>query len=73
MFDSEHFVADCNVAGASGGQSGVLEVVSRAVSAPREILDVWESRGAQGFKCSTDCRAYRFESHLGTADVPTTP
>jgi len=40
VFDSEHFVADCNVAGASSGQSGVLEVVSRAVSAPAEILDV---------------------------------
>jgi len=40
VFDSEHFVADCNVAGASSGQSGVLEVVSRAMSAPAEILDV---------------------------------
>ncbi len=38
MFDTERFIADCRVA-AGGGSSGVLEVVSRAVSAPGEILD----------------------------------
>lgn len=39
MFDTERFIADCCVAGASSGLCGVLEVVSRAVSAPAEILD----------------------------------
>jgi predicted metal-dependent enzyme (double-stranded beta helix superfamily) len=39
MFDPDRFVADCRGAGAASGPSGVLEVVSRAVSAPREILD----------------------------------
>jgi predicted metal-dependent enzyme (double-stranded beta helix superfamily) len=39
MFDSDRFVADCRGAGAASGPVGVLEVVSRAVSAPGEILD----------------------------------
>jgi predicted metal-dependent enzyme (double-stranded beta helix superfamily) len=38
MFDTDCFVADCRLAGAASGSSGVLEVVSRAVSAPGEIL-----------------------------------
>ena len=38
MFDTERFIADCCVAGASSGLCGVLEVVSRAVSNPAEIL-----------------------------------
>jgi predicted metal-dependent enzyme (double-stranded beta helix superfamily) len=37
VFDTERFIADCCVAGASSGLCGVLEVVSRAVSAPAEI------------------------------------
>jgi hypothetical protein len=32
------FVADCRQAGAVNGTAGVVEVVSRAVSAPGEIL-----------------------------------
>ena len=39
MFDTERFIADCCAAGVSSGLCGVLEVVSRAVSAPAEILD----------------------------------
>jgi predicted metal-dependent enzyme (double-stranded beta helix superfamily) len=38
MFDPDRFVADCRGAGAASGPSGVLEVVSRAVSDPAEIL-----------------------------------
>ena len=38
MFDTDRFIADCRGAGAASGPSGVLEVVSRAVSAPAEIL-----------------------------------
>jgi predicted metal-dependent enzyme (double-stranded beta helix superfamily) len=39
MFDTDRFIADCRGAGAASGPSGVLEVVSRAVSAPGAILD----------------------------------
>ena len=39
MFDTDRFIADCCMAGAASGLWGVLEVVSRAVSAPAEILD----------------------------------
>ena len=38
MFDADGFVADCRQAAATGGAAGVLEIVSRAVSAPGEIL-----------------------------------
>ena len=38
MFDTDRFIADCRKAGGAGGLSGVLEVVSAAVTAPREIL-----------------------------------
>ena len=54
MFDTERFIADCCMAGASSGLCGVLEVVSRAVSNPAEILAALGSRGVQGSKCSTD-------------------
>ena len=37
MFDTERFIADCRGAVGSGS-SGVLEIVSRAVSAPGEII-----------------------------------
>jgi predicted metal-dependent enzyme (double-stranded beta helix superfamily) len=38
MFDTDRFVADCRRAAAISGSSGVLDVVSRAVEAPRAIL-----------------------------------
>ena len=38
MFDTDRFIADCRRAGGAGGPSGVLEVVSAAVTAPGEIL-----------------------------------
>jgi predicted metal-dependent enzyme (double-stranded beta helix superfamily) len=38
MFDTDRFIADCRKAGGAGGPSGVLEVVSAAVTAPGEIL-----------------------------------
>ena len=38
MFDTDRFIADCRKAGGAGGTSGVLEVVSAAVTAPGEIL-----------------------------------
>ena len=38
MFDTDRFIADCRKAGGAGELSGVLEVVSAAVTAPREIL-----------------------------------
>jgi predicted metal-dependent enzyme (double-stranded beta helix superfamily) len=38
MFDTDRFVVDCRGAAAASGSSGVLDVVSRAVDAPREIL-----------------------------------
>ena len=38
MFDADGFVADCRQTAATGGAAGVLEIVSRAVSAPGEIL-----------------------------------
>jgi len=38
MFDTDRFVADCRGVAATSGSSGVLDVVSRAVNAPREIL-----------------------------------
>ena len=38
MFDTNGFVADCRQADAVNGAAGVVEVVSRAVSAPEEIL-----------------------------------
>src|SRR5262245_5912671 len=38
MFDANGFVADCRQAGAVNGAAAVVEVVSRAVSAPGEIL-----------------------------------
>jgi hypothetical protein len=40
MFDTERFVADCRGAAATSGSSGVLDVVARAVDAPRGILAV---------------------------------
>jgi predicted metal-dependent enzyme (double-stranded beta helix superfamily) len=38
MFDPDRFIADCRSASGASGSSGVLEVVSAAVSAPAEIL-----------------------------------
>lgn len=38
MFDTDRFVADCRGAAATSGQGGVLDVVSRAVDVPPEIL-----------------------------------
>ena len=38
MFDTDRLVVDCRGAAAANGSSGVLDVVSRAVNAPREIL-----------------------------------
>src|SRR5262245_50752680 len=38
MFDTDRFVADCRAAAAGSGSAGVLDVVARAVEAPREIL-----------------------------------
>jgi hypothetical protein len=38
MFDPDRFIADCRSASGTSGSSGVLEVVSAAVSAPEEIL-----------------------------------
>lgn len=38
MFDTDRFIADCREAGRASGPSGVLEVVSAAVSIPAEIL-----------------------------------
>lgn len=38
MFDPDRFIADCRSANVASGSSGVLEVVSAAVSAPAEIL-----------------------------------
>jgi len=38
MFEIDRFVADCRGAAAANGSPGVLDVVSRAVNAPREIL-----------------------------------
>jgi hypothetical protein len=38
MFDPDRFIADCRSANGASGSSGVLEVVSAAVSAPAEIL-----------------------------------
>jgi predicted metal-dependent enzyme (double-stranded beta helix superfamily) len=38
MFDTDRFVADCRGAAAMSGSSGVLDVVSRAVDVPRQIL-----------------------------------
>ena len=40
MFDPDRFIADCRSANVASGVSGVLEVVSAAVSAPAEILRV---------------------------------
>jgi len=40
MFDTERFVADCRGAAATSGSSGVLDVVARAVDAPRGIVAV---------------------------------
>src|SRR5512132_2958288 len=39
MFDTDRFVADCVRAAATSGASGVLDVVSKVVSSPGEILD----------------------------------
>src|SRR6266436_5871845 len=38
MFDPDRFIADCRNASGTSGSSGVLEVVSAAVSAPGQIL-----------------------------------
>jgi len=38
MFEPDRFIADCRSANATNGSSGVLEVVSAAVSAPPTIL-----------------------------------
>jgi hypothetical protein len=38
MFDTDRLVVDCRGAAAANGSSGVLDVVSRAVNVPREIL-----------------------------------
>ena len=38
MFDTDRFIADCRGADVASGPSGVLEVVSAAVTAPAEIL-----------------------------------
>ena len=38
MFEPDRFIADCRSANATNGSSGVLEVVSAAVSAPATIL-----------------------------------
>jgi hypothetical protein len=65
VFDTERFIADCCVAGASSGLGGVLEVVSRAVSAPAEFLMRWGGRGVQGSKCSTDRRRSLFSTSSG--------
>lgn len=57
MFDTDRFIADCRRAGAASGASGVLEVVSPAVSAPGEILEaLGEPRraGAQVIYRSTE-------------------
>jgi predicted metal-dependent enzyme (double-stranded beta helix superfamily) len=40
MFDTDRFIADCREGGRTSGPSGVLEVVSAAVTAPAEILHV---------------------------------
>jgi hypothetical protein len=51
MFETDRFIADCRGAGVASGPSGVLEVVSAAVSAPAEQHTVngtpnafWKSR-----------------------------
>lgn len=38
MFDTDRFILDCREAGRAGGPSGVLAVVSAAVTAPAEVL-----------------------------------
>jgi predicted metal-dependent enzyme (double-stranded beta helix superfamily) len=38
MFDTDRFIADCREAGRASGLSGVLEVVSAAVTTPAEIV-----------------------------------
>src|SRR5262249_60845715 len=38
MFDTDRFVADCRGAAVTSRAPGVLDVVARAVNAPREIL-----------------------------------
>ena len=47
MFDVDRFLADCRRAGAAAGPRGVLEIVSRAVSTPAEVIEgVGEPRRA---------------------------
>ncbi len=61
MFDTDRFIADCRGAGAVSGSSGVLEVVSRAVSAPAEILNaLGEPRraGVQVLQRSTELTVF---------------
>ena len=41
MFDTDRFIAECREAGGASGPSGVLEVVSAAVTSPAEILQ-WD-------------------------------
>lgn len=61
MFDTDRLVADCRGAAATSESSGILDVVSRAVRAPREILAaLGEPRraGAQVLHRSTELTAF---------------
>jgi predicted metal-dependent enzyme (double-stranded beta helix superfamily) len=40
MFDADRFIADCRGAAAASGSPGVLEVVTKAVAIPGEVLNV---------------------------------
>ena len=63
MLDTDRFVADCRVAATTSGSSGVLDVVSRAVDAPREILAVLgepKRAGVQVLHRSTELTVLNF-------------
>jgi len=38
MFDTDRFIAECREAGGASGPSGVIEVVSAAVTSPLPLL-----------------------------------
>jgi predicted metal-dependent enzyme (double-stranded beta helix superfamily) len=48
VFDTDRFIADCRETGAASGPAGVLEVVSRAVSDPGDVLAALGEPGRAG-------------------------
>ena len=61
MFDTDRFVADCVRAAATSSASGVLDVVSKVVSSPGEILEAMgEPRraGVQALYRSTELTVF---------------